>query len=671
MPCNKTFRPFRTGLSGFIVLILFLFFSCLPGMALAESPGSAAAFPLDVTRMNLQELMAVKITSVSKKPQAMSETAAAVFVITQEDIRRSGAASIPDALRMVPGIQVAHITANQWAISMRGFNNVYSNKLLVLMDGRSVYSPLFAGVYWDAQDTLLEDIERIEVIRGPGASVWGANAVNGIINIITKNAGDTQGGLVSAGGGTVEKGFGGVRYGARAGDTAFYRVYAKYFQRDGFVDENGNKMDDDWDAARAGFRLDWGLSGIDSLTAQGDAYTGSSWQNIFSSRGGVRALSKEEIDLSGGDFLVCWTREFSPASRTVLQAYYDNTERSENNLVQNHDIFDLDFQHYYRLTERQEIVWGLGYRMTHGLVKNSEVVSYDPGSRTDHLYSAFIQDEIELWKSGLRLTLGSKFEHNDYSQFEIQPTARLLWTPHEHHTLWTSVSRAVRSPSRTEHDLTLATPRLVITGNRNFESEELTAYEAGYRALPTDHVSLDVTAFFNKYDKLAALELGSPAGVVPMILEYRNGMEGETSGVEVFAGWNVTSRWELTAGYSYIQMNINARAPMEAVKNPAASSGFLEGNTPVNQFQFRSSLDLPFHLEFDTAVFYVDDLSSQEASDYVRVDARLGWKPMENLDAGLVFQNLAEGHHKEFNGSSGTVGTEVPRSVYGKISWRF
>lgn len=237
--------------------------------------------------------------------------------------------------------------------------------------------------------------------------------------------------------------------------------------------------------------------------------------------------------------------------------------------------------------------------------------------------------------------------------------------------MWTSVSRAVRSPSRTEHDLTLVTPRLLITGNRDFESEELTAYEAGYRALPADHISLDVTAFFNKYDKLAALELGSPADVVPMILEYRNGMEGETSGVEVFAGWNVTSRWELTAGYSYIKMNINARAPMETVKNPAASSGFLEGNTPVNQFQFRSSLDLPFHLEFDTAVFYVDDLPSQEVSDYVRVDARLGWKPMENLDAGLVFQNLVEAHHKEFSGSSGTVGTEVPRSVYGKITWRF
>ena len=218
---------------------------------------------------------------------------------------------------------------------------------------------------------------------------------------------------------------------------------------------------------------------------------------------------------------------------------------------------------------------------------------------------------------------------------------------------------------------TMHVAQTVIAGNRNFESEELIAYEAGYRALPVEHVSLDVSAFFNQYDKLAALELGSAAGAIPMILQYQNGMEGETHGMEVFAGWDVTSRWKLTAGYSYIQMNINARTPMETVRNPAANSDFLEGNTPVNQFQLRSALDLPFHLELDTAFFYVDDLPSQEASDYVRVDARLGWKPMEDLDFDLVFQNLVEGHHKEFEGSSGTVGTEVPRSVYGKLTWRF
>jgi iron complex outermembrane receptor protein len=642
----------------------------------------------DLTSLSLEDLMNVSVTSVSKKPERLLDAASAIYVVTQEDIRRSGATNIPDALRRVPGIQVAQISANTWAITSRGLNSLFANKLLVLIDGRSVYTPLFSGVFWDVQDTLLEDIDRIEAIRGPGASLWGVNAVNGVINIITKKASDTQGGLLSTGYGNEQQGFGNLRYGSEIGNDAYFRVYSKYFNRDNSELPSGGKAHDRWHVLRGGFRIDWDVNNQDSLTVQGDIYDGTSntTDTAATFTFPFTKTFNDDSDYDGWNVLSRWKRTFSEFSNIELQLYFDRTQRETAKFREDRDTFDVDFQHRFKFGKRHDAIWGLGYRLNHDNFRNSFSMSLTPDDRYMPLYSGFAQDEITLIEDKLRLTVGSKVSHNKFTGLEIQPNARLLWKPHERHSAWISFSRAVRTPSRAENDVRLNS--LVIPGafppfsglvsqfgNDGLDAEELYAYELGYRFVPSENLSVDLAMYYNNYDKLLTIEPGTPAFetspqpphlLIPFIGE--NEMDGEIFGLELAVDWRPVDWWHLKASYSYqqIQMHLN-KSSLDIISESA------EGTTPHNQFFLRSSFDLPKKLELDLSPRYTDNLSFIKIDSYVELDARLAWKPFKNLEMSLIGQNLLDSHHPEFKQSVlvETGSTEIERSVFAKIEWKF
>jgi iron complex outermembrane receptor protein len=665
----------------------------LSAALLMTTTAGAAAPNGDLTQLSLEDLMTVEVTSVSKKEEHLFEAPAAVYVITQEDIRRSGATSIAEALRMVPGVDVARIDSNKWAISARGFNDEFANKLLVLLDGRSLYDPLFGGVFWDVQDTMLEDIDRIEVIRGPGGTLWGANAVNGVINIITKSAGDTQGGLVSALGGKAVRGIGEARYGARLGDNVAVRVYGKYVNWDSFVTASGRDAADDWQVGRGGFRLDWNATTRDRVMLQGALYQGDVGQltNRVSLSPPYATTLAERDNISGGDLLGKWHHDFSTDSTADLQVYYDRTHREFFGAREDRDTFDIDLQHRFQLLPQHEIVWGLGYRLSSDDLRNSFDVALTPSHRNLNLGSAFIQDDITLVAGRLHLIAGSKFEHNDFTGFEFQPSGRLLWTPGARQTLWAAVSRAVRSPTRTDHDVrfnlsvippppTGGFPTIVAAlGNPNFASETLLAYELGYRVEPLPDVFLDVATFYNDYQDLRTLQPGtpvfetqpSPSYVQPLV--FQNGMDGQAYGVEVAASWRPTSWCRLSGGYTWLDEQLQLDASSHDVSSLAQV-----GNAPQNQVNTRAFLNLPWNLELDAALYYVDSLrvagglSVAPIASYIRPDVRLGWHPSERLDLSVTVQDLVDNHHAEFP-STFTSGqtVEIERAVFGQIRWRF
>ena len=639
----------------------------------------------DLENLTLEQLVNMQVTSVSKKQTDLFKSPAAIYVITQEDIRRSGLNSIPELLRMVPGLDVARIDATHWAISARGFNDQYSNKLLVLVDGRSVYTPEFGGVYWSAEDMPLEDIDRIEVIRGPGATLWGANAVNGVINIITKSAKDTQGGLLSVLYGTEDQPSTTIRYGGTIGTNLFYRAYVKYFNREGFEDSSG-AAENNANATRGGLRLDWEPSDINRLTLQGDYYRSDNSQTFdeaLLTPPFENTATFAEHD-AGGNILGHWTHDFSETSQFTLQMYYDYMQQDDAPVVIRNDTYDVDLQHRFALGDRQDVVWGLGYRYQYEAVTTNPFVAFTPSVTHQTVLSAFVQDEITVVQDRLHLTIGSKFEHNDYTGFEIEPSARLAWTPTEKQTVWAAVSRAVRTPSSTDLYVLdnrvvtqppLSPPILItVVGNPNFKSEELLAYELGYRAEPTKQVSFDVTAFYNVYDRLEQFVQGAPQFVatpppphlvIPLTAE--NSQQGETYGTEFLTEWHATAHWKWTASYTLLQMHISPNAPGASVNN----------HSPQNQFQIRSYLDLPHNVELNGAVYYVGEispvegLSEQRIPSYVRLDLGLSWRPIKSLEIGIWGQNLLDGQHPEFTSENNSVITEIPRSVVGKITWHF
>jgi iron complex outermembrane receptor protein len=640
---------------------------CCHGQDLAAN-GAPKTASSDISEASLDELMNYKITSVSRNEQPYFTAAAAVHVITQEDIRRSGATTIAEALRMAPGLDVARIDSSRWAISSRGFNDFFANKLLVLMDGRSVYTPLFSGVFWDVQDTALQDIERIEVIRGPGATLWGANAVNGVINIITKNSKDTQGGYIEAGGGSEDRAFSTIRYGGKISEDAYYRVYAKYVNRDETPFWGGAKGNDDWDMWRAGFRSDWAATEFNDFTFQGDVYTGTLGQAlyVFPPPTYFETLAGDGT-VEGGNFLTSWSHRFSSESDFKLQLYYDRTDREDRVHHETRDTYDLDFQQRFAFLPRQEILVGGGYRYTRDNLAdgldNSGGIVFNPDRRGDQLFSAFVQDQISVVQDKLDLTLGSKFENNDYTGFEAQPNARLALMPNEKNTIWAAVSRAVRTPSRFEHTINLwFNPPSLLTGNPDYRSEELIAYELGYRVKPLKTVSFDLALFYNDYDRLRAVSPYGTLGPLPLF-HIVNEMQGETYGGELGANWNVTPEWRLSASYTLLQMQLHSQIPF---------SDAIEGESPENQFQVRSYLDLTHHVQFDTALYYVDNLSARSIPSYFKLDARIGWQPINNLDLSIVFQNILDSSHPEFgNGFLTAPSHEIDRSIYGKVTWRF
>lgn len=669
------------------LLLLGSLAACLALRAPAQTPQTVS----EVSHASLEDLMNMTVTSVSKRAQTVADSAAAVFVITQQDIQRSGATSVPELLRMVPGLEVARIDENKWAIASRGFNGRFDNKLLVLIDGRSVYTPLFSGVFWNLQDIMLEDVERIEVIRGPGATLWGANAVDGVINIITKPAKETQSDLVTAGGGNEELGSIGARHGGKLGQNTDYRVYGKYFDWGPSIYPSGETAHDGWNASRGGFRADWAPHGPNSLTVQGDID-----QSRYDETLTIPQLSPpysstfpNSGNFSGGDLLARWTHTADGSSMS-LQTYYDNRSITDNSLFADREgTFDADFQDQRSLGESQQLVWGLGYRSIRDRNTPSFTVALQPNHENLNLFSAFVQDEIGLFDRRLSVTIGSKLEHNDFTGFEVEPNIRFLWMVNPRQSVWTAVSRAVRTPAITEEGLQLnsavippGTPpsnptplpeELAVFGSTQFRSEDLVAYELGYRAQATNQLSFDVATFYNDYSNLRSAEPAAPFVqttpapthiVVPFIAS--NKMGGGTYGGEVFSGWKVTPRWQLLGWYSYLHMNIqkNADSLDPTPDNP-------DGWSPRQQWYLRSSFDLPLHLEQDTTLRFVDRLPGLNIPSYYSLDGHLGWSPVPTLRFSLNAANLLNDKHLEFIPDFiNTAPTEVKRTFYVSFTWR-
>jgi len=653
-----------------------------------KTPNDADFLDMDIEQLRKTSVIApsleVEVTSVSKQKSTVGRSPTAVFVVTNEMILRSGARNIPDVLRLVPGVNVARVSANRWAISIRGFNAVYANKLLVQIDGRSVYNPVFSGVYWDQQDLLLADIERIEVIRGPGATIWGANAVNGVINIITKRARDTQGAFVQGGGGTEERDFGAFRYGGKVGDSLYYRFYGKWDERGGgwAIPDAG----DDSRMGRGGFRMDWEPCECTTLTLQGDFYEGKSGQRCNTSIEPVPPPpspppyqdpgERSDYAPAGQNILARLSRKLSDESDWSVQLYWDRTERSisgttYSDFLQSCDTFDLDLQHRFPLAHNHSLIWGFGYRNTRNVNDGNFTMSFDPPIRSFDIISCFVQDQITLSPDLFYLTLGIKLSHNDFSGFEYQPTARLLWTPTKRQSAWASISRAVRTPSRVDQDIRINgsmgeyVPGFVkISGSRAVMSEQLLSYEIGYRAQPSDAFWWDLAVFYNDYEDLVTAVPGMPyfdpsTAIFYVPSTYANAMGGDTYGFELTGTYQVNPCWKLSSGYSFLVMNLQG-----------VGSGAIEGESPRNQVYLQSGWDLGRSWELDMIWRYVDNLPSLGVPNYLVMDIRLAWLPSENLEVAVVGRNLLDEKHQEFDTRS-FYSSEVQEGVYGMVTWRF
>ncbi len=654
------------------------------GVSLAAGGWAQNVEPQDLTTVSLEDLMNIQVTSVSKKEQSLSRTGAAVFVITRNDIRRSGMRNIPDLLRMAPGVNVARIDANAWAIGIRGFNNRYSTKVLVLIDGRTVYNPVFSGVYWDQQDVPLEDIERIEVIRGPGGTVWGANAVNGVINIITRNSQDTQGGLITAGTGSEESASGLVQYGGKAGKKGHYRVFGRYFKVESSTAADGGHAADGWHGAHAGMRSDWTLSNRDTLTVQADLFGASEGQTIttlFSNQLPDSRTFNDKVTIGSGNILGRWEHKFSNGSQTTLQSYFDRARRFDQ-AINVLNTGDVDFQYHFQAGSRHDIVAGAGYRLTDQTYRQGYEMAFGNGHRRDSLVNTFIQDELKLTPS-VSLTLGSKVEHNAYTGIEFEPSAQLVWSPSDGQTVWASVARAIRQPAwfEAEARLDLATSPLDGGGFAVFQAlgsdtvgaERLLDFEVGYRLQATKRLSLDFTAFRSHYRGLPSLEPDTPyftPNPAPphLVLPhyFSNLAYANNYGGEVFARWNVTSRWQLSPGFSFLQMKIGLDPSSRdtATQRSAVYS-------PKHQTQLRSTLDLPHRLEWDTSAYFVGALRYGPVPSYTRLDTRLGWRVGESIEFSVAGQNLLTPRRFEFGDGFQVHVTQVERSVVGRVTWHF
>jgi iron complex outermembrane receptor protein len=665
-----------TGLAAAMALCMLGFGACFA----AEANPEAGNDP-DLTELSLQDLMSIEVTSVSKKAEPQKLAPAAIYVLTAEDIRRSGATTVPEVLRTVPGVNVAKLNAHTWSITVRGFSGEYSNKLLVLVDGRSVYTPFFSGVYWETLNLVMDDIERIEVIRGPGGALWGANAVNGVINIITKSAKETPGGLLSLGSGTEEHALGRFRYGGQLGNDIYYRIYMGYSDYDDGQFQSGKTANDEWDALFGGFRIDFVPDGSDTITISGQSSRNDLASMLelptrifpFSER------TEGYEDLSRHNLTLRWTRELDEDSRFQFQAYYDDLQLDGTTILVRERAFDLDFQYQTALGDRHDLVWGTGFRYVTDQIGGTSTVSVDPDERRLRIFNGYLQDEISLLDDTLRLTLVAKLEYNDYSGIEIQPNARVRWSPNEKHTLWAAASRAVRSPSRVERDGRIesnTTRRLAVSlyGNQDFESENVLALEAGYRVQLAETAALDLSIYHNHYDDLRTLEFRRPfLELIPPPLHLAipvvgdNNMEGSTYGFELAMDWRPQPWWRMRAGYSYLEMDLSLHPETFDIL-----SGGVEDETAEQQFFMQHSFDLPRNVEFDATLRYVDAIPAFGVEDYLTMDIRLAWLPREDLEFSLVGQNLFDDSHLEHDSSFVTiVPTEVERGVYGKVTWRF
>jgi iron complex outermembrane receptor protein len=657
--------------------------------AFAEEAAAAPHTDVNPLELSPEQLFSatVTVTSVSGLPETAWDAPAAITVLSNEDIHRSGATSIPEALRMVPGVQVARTGAGSWAVGIRGLNGPLNNKLLVLIDGREIYDHLFSGVYWDIQDLPLEDIDRIEVIRGPGSTLWGANAVNGVINIITKDASATQGTLVSALAGNQDRFTGVGRYGGKFGDNGYYRVYGKYFDR---ADETsaitGGSAEDGLSMWHSGFRTDWNKS-ADKVTVQGDLYRGDSGNlrnvpNTVAPPFFTREF--DEVNPNGANLLARWTRTLSSDSSFQLQTYVDYTHRDDELVLDDRRTsLDTQAQYDFPTAGRHKVIAGARFRYSYDTTSTNTatgIATQSEPSHTDQLYSAFVQDKITLQPQKLELTVGSKVEHNVFTGVEIEPSARLQWTPDDTHVLWTSVSRAVRTPSQLEEEMKLVAGvvpflgvplAIVLEPSPAFQSEELIAYEAGYRQKLTPDMTLDVATFFNDYSKLETLKLGAfdfstfpPAITLPIF--FTNGTSGQTYGVETTVNWQARRNWKLVANSTFLLTTLHGPPSTTAIASEAG-----EKQSPENQFNLISQWDVTDKVAFDTMAYHVAPLSGFKVSDYWRLDARAGYKVRDGVEAELVGQNLLHDKHREFTALTDPTAVYVDRSVFARLTCRF
>ena len=699
-------RVYRTGFAD-VGILLALMFSCQqarPQIAqnpqtheaspaqlapyAPEAPQTTPSLPKDLTSTSIEDLMNMEVTSASKKEQKLSQVAAAIFIITQEDIRRSGATNIPDLLRMVPGLQVSQINRSTWAITARGFDGQYSNKLLVLVDGRTVYSPIFSGTFWDSQTLLLDNLDRIEVIRGPGATVWGANAVNGVINITTKKAADTQGALVTTGGGTSEQGFATARYGGTIGDDTSYRVSGGGFNFGHNLNSAGQSGEDDWRTFRGGFRVDADASPKDSLTLEGNVYRGDAGElvnTVVSISPPVNGILSLRDVFSGWDVVSRWNHVASPHSETTLQIDFDHSNRGDTTYGTGLSTFGIDFDHHVGWGKRQDFVWGLGYYLTSDELTTTLRIAFTPPDQTRELFSSFVQDEIAIRPDRLYLTVGAKLEHNDFTGLGLEPSARIAWIANERNMFWGAVSRALRTPSQSDRDIRVNDsvfpgpnnlPILVsIFGSPTRQDERLNAFEAGYRTEITKGISLDATVFYNDYDNLVSVEPGTPfleTDPPPLHVVAPNALSnliyGETYGLELSVNWKVAKHWTLNQGYSFLAMHLHEDATsQDSTTVPGTQRGF-----PSQQAQLRSHVELGNHWQWNALAYFVGRLPAPAVPSYTRLDTNVIWQPSKRFSISLVGQNLLSDHHLEYIGPDQTEQSSlIKRSAYAKITWQF
>jgi len=630
--------------------------SCTSAMAAERSPSVE-----ELAELSLDELANIEITSVSKTSQSLNDAAAAIYVITHEDIVRSGATRIPEILRLAPNLQVARINASNYAISARGFNGTVADKLLVLIDGRTVYAPFFSGVFWDGQDVPVENIERIEVISGPGATLWGANAVNGVINIISRKAGDTQGGLLELGYGNIER-RGNLQYGGKLNDELAYRAYAQGFDYRPSDAADGSSVKDGWHKKQSGFRTDWTQPG-DLLTLQGDVYTGSQDQ-----------LVGADGEMAGGNLLARWNRALDADATLQVQLYYDYFERTTPTAADYLHTYDLDIQHSFSWGESQQIVWGGGYRLMRDrfpiTATGPAQQRFDPERRTLTLGNIFAQNNIALTPA-LKLALGLKVEDDPYSHVEPLPNARLSWKITDRDLLWAAISRAIRAPSRLDEDFVQTDNGSVVLKGGDFNAEKLTAYELGYRAQPSPRTTFSISSFYNVYDDLRSFETSPQSITAPYPLTIQNRLQGETYGFETWGSYRISDWWNVSAGYNWLRKHLHFESGSAGVGGTS-----IAGNDPNYQFSLRSSMNLPHAITLDLDLRKIAALPDPASASYTELNLRLGWAASDTFDIALVGRNLFHPQHEEFGDTSaslqlGSPGVETARSVDIDMRWRF
>ena len=644
-------------------------------------PAAAQGHPdtADVADLDIEQLGQIRITSASRRPEPASRAAAALFVITREDIRRSGASSLPEALRLAPGLQVTRVTARDWSITSRGFAEQSPNKLLVLVDGRAIYSPLFAGVFWDVQDVVLEDVDRIEVILGSGATLWGSNAVNGVINVITRPASDTRSRLLALSAGTADHLGATGRWGTGLGSTGAVRVYARYRDREASRLADGSEAEDDWRQGQGGFRLDLDATPRDRVTLQGDLYDAEGGQVV---RRAVLAppfteVVDDELDADGANLLGRWSRRLSDRGELQVQAYYDHTTRTVPSSFGRVavDILDVELQHRFQAGTRHDLLWGAGYRLNSDSISGTFPTRLVPGARTTHLATAFAQDEIALADNRWYLTLGTKLEGNTFSGLEVQPNVRLLWVPGGTHTVWSAVSRAVRIPSRLDTDVSFVaqvlptTPQVVVRfeGNEDFQSEELVSWEVGWRARLHPTVSVDAAVYYAWYDRLRSVRTLAPVsegGSVIQPVSLGNDARGDAYGGTVALHWYPRRSVRLQASYTLLEMDVRLREDAVA----GATANINPGFNPEHQAALRAALTLPQGVELDLGLRYVGELPSPRVPDYLEADARLGWTLRPGLSLAVAGHDLLADRHPEF---SSQPQRELQRRGEIQLEWRF